>query len=59
MVIDDSIKEHLIASEYGWTLDYIRQMRHNDFNKHYLICYIKHKVEIQKFKALINVRGVI
>lgn len=42
-VMPDQIYEHLIASQYGWTLEYIRALSSEDFNTHKYLCEIRAK----------------
>jgi len=57
----ESVKEHMLASEYGWTLEYIRELSMKDFKEQILICSIKHKIKNEQMKFLAGIsvaRGV-
>jgi hypothetical protein len=53
-----SIKEHILASEYGWSLDYMRNMKYSEFEKHFSICYLKKKIEIAKSLVSMGVKNI-
>ena len=55
--LHESVMEHVIASEYGWTLDYIRSLSYNDFQRHFWICYMKIDADFQKFKAIAQIQS--
>ena len=54
----ESVKEHLLASEYGWTLEYIRNLSIKDFKEQFLICSIKHRVQYEQMKVLAGINAV-
>jgi len=53
-----SVKEHVVASEYGWTLEYIRSMKYTEFNKHFTLCLVKKKIEIGTQLAFMGVKNL-
>lgn len=40
----DAVLEHLLAAEYGWTLEYIAQLAPSKFQAHVAICLIKRRL---------------
>lgn len=55
--IHETVMEHIIASEYGWTLEYIRNLSYKDFHRHFSVCFMKSKADFQKFKAIAQIQG--
>jgi hypothetical protein len=43
--------EHLLASEYGWSIDYIHNLPVRKVNEHLLICIVKKGIEFEQMKA--------
>lgn len=56
--ISDAVKEHILAAEYGWTIEYIRQLRYQDFLKHFYICLMKIRLDVSLRYAAISARGL-
>jgi len=42
--IPESILEHLLASEYGWSLEYISKLHPTKFQAHICICLVKQRI---------------
>ena len=53
-----TVKEHILASEYGWSLEYMRNMKYLEFNKHFHICLLKKKIEISMQLAAVGIKTV-
>lgn len=54
----ESIKENLLASEFGWDLEYIRNLSMKDFNEQILICIIKKKIQHEQMKAFAGISAI-
>ena len=56
--LHDSVKEHLLASVNGWTLEYVRGLSLRDFKEQFLICFIKTKMMQKQTEALAGLGAV-
>jgi len=56
--LHESVKEHLLASEYGWTLEYVRNLGMKEFKEHFLICLIKKKAMQKQAEAFAGINAI-
>jgi len=43
--VPDELAEHILASEYGWTLEYISRLPPRKFHALLSICQVKYRME--------------
>lgn len=55
--LHETFYEHLLASEYGWTLEYIRNIPLMKFNELILICFTKNQI-MQKQIEISSIAGM-
>lgn len=51
----EAVYEHMLASEYGWSLEYIRDLSMKDFTAQVLICNIKKQISQKQLESMISV----
>lgn len=56
--LHEAFYEHLLASEYGWDLEYIRNLSIKKFTEHVLICTIKAKILQKHAEAIMGVGAI-
>lgn len=56
--LHESIKEHLLASEYGWSLEYIRSLDIRDMKIHTMVCLMKKKIEQKQMESFAGLNAI-
>jgi hypothetical protein len=56
--LSSTIKEHVLASEYGWSVEYMRNMKYTEFNQHFMICLLKKKFQISQQLASVGIKSI-
>jgi hypothetical protein len=45
------VLEHILAAEYGWSLEYIEKLSPKKFQSHVMCCLIKKRIDILHAKG--------